>query len=311
MADLAAFWLKTEVEGSDLAANTKKRYTDIVTKRITPGIGGLLVREATVARMAAYISTVAAESASTANLCRSVLVGMFNVAVRHDARAANPMREIAAIPAPVTEVRALTQADVLALRRDLAGDKQANRADLPAVVDVMLATGCRVGEALALRWQDLDLDAKTVRITGTIVRDQKLGLVRQDKTKGRKPRTLRLPGAVAARLLERSVDGLPGGPLDLVFPTANLTPREVSTVMKQWRDFRGRHPRWAWVTTHVFRKSVATAIEHADGVDAAAKVLGHSSPRTTAKHYVEVPDLSHDASEALAAFVGPLDESAG
>ncbi|MDE0571816.1 site-specific integrase [Demequina sp. B12] len=311
LAELATFWLRTEVADSDRAANTKKRYADIVAKRIVPGIGGLAVREATVARMAAYIDGVAHESATTANLCRSVLVGMFNVAVRHDAKQSNPIREIAAIPTPVKEVRALSQADVTALRKDLASDKQALRADLPAVVDVMLATGCRVGEALALRWQDIDLDAKTVRITGTIVRDEKLGLVRQDKTKGRKPRALRLPSPLVARLMERSVDGLPGGPLDLVFPTANLTPREVSTVMKQWRDFRARHPRWDWVTTHVFRKSVATAIENADGVEAAAKVLGHSSPRTTAKHYVEAPELSHDAAETLAAFVAPLDENAG
>jgi integrase len=310
LADLAEFWLRSEIDGSDLAANTRIRYRGIAEKRIIPGIGGLLVREATVARMAAFIATVAQESPSTANLCRSVLVGMFSVAVRHDARRGNPMREIPAIPSPQKDVRVLNAREITELRRILHSDIQAIHADLPAVVDVMLATGCRVGEALALRWSDLDLVNGTVAISGTIVRDEKLGLIRQDKTKGRKPRAMRLPQPIVTMLLGRSVDGLPGGPLDLVFPTARLTPREVSTVNRQWRDFRARHPQWEWVSSHVFRKSVGTAIERAQGVENAAKVLGHSSPRTTSKHYVETPDLGPDVSSVLSGFVAPLDQSA-
>lgn len=41
--------------------------------------------------------------------------------------------------------------------------------DLLDVVDVMLATGCRISEALALRWQDVDLDARKLAITGAVV----------------------------------------------------------------------------------------------------------------------------------------------
>jgi len=307
---LAEYWVRTAVEGSALAANTRKRYKDLVQTRVVPGVGGLMVREATVARMAGFIAHLAVESPTTANLCRSILVGMFNVAVRHDARASNPMREVPSIASPQHDVRALTQFEVTQLRRTLLNDKQAVRADLPTVVDMMLATGCRIGEVLALRWQDIDLDAGTVKITGTIVRDDRIGLIRQDTTKGRKPRAMRLPAATVTMLLARSVDGLPGGPLDLVFPTARLTPREVSTINRQWRDFRGRHPQWTWVTTHVFRKSVGTAIELAQGIEAAAKVLGHSSPRTTAKHYVATPDVGPDVSGVLAGFVVALNENA-
>ncbi|WP_430868310.1 tyrosine-type recombinase/integrase [Demequina aurantiaca] len=311
LEDLARFWLQTEVEGSDRASNTRKRYKEIVEKRIIPGIGGLLVREATVARLDAYVTSVAADSQSTANLCRSVLVGMFRLAVRHDARTSNPMREIRTIRSPAKDVRALTATEISELRRILYSDKKAARADLPAIVDVMLATGCRVGEALAIRWSDLDLGEGTVMLSGTIVRDDRLGLIRQDKTKGRKPRAMRLPPTIVTMLLARSIDGLPGGPLDLVFPTARLTPREVTTVNRQWRDFRGRHPQWEWVSSHVFRKSVGTEIERMQGIEAAAKVLGHASPQTTRKHYVATPDLGPDVSGILAGLVLPLDESAG
>ncbi|MEU4245034.1 tyrosine-type recombinase/integrase [Actinoplanes sp. NPDC026619] len=35
--------------------------------------------------------------------------------------------------------------------------------------DLLLATGCRIGEACALRWQDVDLDASTLTVAGTMV----------------------------------------------------------------------------------------------------------------------------------------------
>jgi integrase len=311
LEDLANYWLRTEVVDSDLAINTQQRYAKIVSAKIVPGVGGLTVREATVSRMADFIGSLAAESPTVANLSRSVLVGMFNAAVRHDARPANPMREIRAVPAAQHEVRALTAAEVHELRRTLYRDTQALRADLPPLVDVMLATGCRIGEALALRWSDVDLEAGTIAITGTIVRDNRRGLIRQDKTKGRRARAMSIPAPLVTMLLARSVDGLPGGPLDLVFPTAKLTPREVTTVNRQWREFRKRHPQWAWVSSHVFRKSVGTAIERVEGLETAAKVLGHSSPRTTDRHYVERPKLGPDVTAVLGAFVEPIEESAG
>ena len=38
------------------------------------------------------------------------------------------------------------------------------------IIDLMLATGCRIGEILALRWSDLDLDGDlpTLTVSGTI-----------------------------------------------------------------------------------------------------------------------------------------------
>jgi integrase len=61
------------------------------------------------------------------------------------------------------------------------------------VVDLMLATGARIGEALAVRWQDLDLtgDRPVVTISGTIVYLKPAGL---DQVRRRLPH--RSPPAV-------------------------------------------------------------------------------------------------------------------
>lgn len=33
----------------------------------------------------------------------------------------------------------------------------------------MLATGCRISEALALRWQDVDLDGRKLTVNGAVI----------------------------------------------------------------------------------------------------------------------------------------------
>ena len=48
--------------------------------------------------------------------------------------------------------------------------KAAEDTDLYALWALMATTGVRVGEALGLRWDDLDLDARTLRINRTVCR---------------------------------------------------------------------------------------------------------------------------------------------
>lgn len=75
-------------------------------------------------------------------------------------------------------MRALTVEEAQALRAGLQQWQQTKDAqgrqrpqDLLDVVDIMLATGCRIGEALGIRWSDVDLSATpaTVTINGTLV----------------------------------------------------------------------------------------------------------------------------------------------
>jgi len=48
--------------------------------------------------------------------------------------------------------------------RLLQADERAVRRDLPDQVFFMLATGCRIGEALAVLWSEVDLESGTVDI---------------------------------------------------------------------------------------------------------------------------------------------------
>ena len=96
-------------------------------------------------------------------------------------------------------------------------------------------------------------------------------------------------------LTARRVNALPGGQWDLVFPTLTERPREVTTIDRQFRTFRRRHPEWAWVVPKTFRKTAATLVGEEFGLEIARAQLDHSSSATTARHYTAPPDLSRHA----------------
>ncbi|MDR1118506.1 MAG: tyrosine-type recombinase/integrase [Bifidobacteriaceae bacterium] len=302
LARLGTSWLDLEIRPSPrLAKSTVERYEYVVNRVIAPAIGAQEIREFTTGRADGFLQAYAKRSgAESAKLARTCLTGMMGLAVRHGAAAVNPLRETTKLHSDTPEPRALTLEQVRELRAQLRSDAKAARWDLPDVVDLMIATGCRTGEALAVRWEDVDLDAGTVAITGKIARHRGTGLVRENFTKGHKHSRKQLAPWAVAMLLRRRVDSLPGGEWDLVFPSLNGTPREVRTVDRQWQKHRERHPEWAWVTPKVFRKTTATLVGRKLGVEAARGQLDHSSASTTLKHYYQPPELGPDTRGVLA-----------
>ena len=67
------------------------------------------------------------------------------------------------------------------------------RKDLPDLTRWLLATGLRIGEALAVSWSDVDLDAGTVEVDWKLIRIKGEGLLRVRRLKGGDDRTLPLP----------------------------------------------------------------------------------------------------------------------
>lgn len=305
---LADVWL-VEVEQSTRAPQTVAMYRRNVEKFIRPGIGGLALWEATTGQMDRFLKAVAAETPGQAKTTKTVLTQMFSLAARHDAVKANPVRDTRLPERRRTPVKALTVEEVQALRRGLRAylDEPARSGpgrpqDLADLVDVALGTGVRVGELLALRWEDVNLGVSpvTVTVTGTVVRTPD-GLVRQTHPKtAAGHRTVSLPRFAADVLLRRSVVEEANN-RDLVFPSSTGTLREVNNVERQWRDARtSKHLRgFTWVTWHTFRRTVATIIDRSTGTDDAAAVLGHSGTAVTSRHYVQRAHVAPDMSRVL------------
>ena len=120
---------------------------------------------------------------------------MLGTARRHGALRTNPTRTCRVWKAVTTlkrPVRALTADERTDLLAKVDADERAVSRDLPDLFRFMLGTGCRVGEALAVRWCDVDLEIATVESTATCARSGE-GLVRHSGKTAAALRTVRLP----------------------------------------------------------------------------------------------------------------------
>lgn len=94
---------------------------------------------------------------------RSVLVRAFNLAIFHEAINGNPASAVPSVPLPRSKKKPVPVEDLDAVRaaiREWANAEKRNgpkSVDLPDIVEMLIATGMRIGELLALRWSDIEL----------------------------------------------------------------------------------------------------------------------------------------------------------
>jgi integrase len=112
---------------------------------------------------------------STVRSAYTILRAVLDAAVRDGALAANPAALVRRPKVTIREAPHLTPAQVA----DLLRAEDTRYAPLFAL---LVPRGLRRGEALALRWSDIDLDKGRVRVRGTLARVQGRLLVTEPKT---------------------------------------------------------------------------------------------------------------------------------
>lgn len=318
---------------ADRSTSTRQAYAYVLDNYVIPVVGALRVREVSTPAVDRALKAITSKAGpGAAKTVRSVLSGMFRLAVRHGAITTNPVREAAPISAPrKPRVRALTRDEVAEMMRLLRAHQRADELDLPDLVDFMLGTGVRIGEALAVRRGAnadgeplLDLDRNTVEINATMVRVKGQGLVIQERPKTAAGwRRLALPPYAAEILTRRSHDARRRAPHGVVFgsPLGHL--RDPSNIAGDLREVldgigcaecegRGRLTSpdgkqvrcaagpFSWVTSHIFRKTVATRLDEA-GLSARqiADQLGHAHPSLTQDVYMGRKVVTAEAARLL------------
>ena len=230
VGELADAWW-AQVLAAGLSPSTERVYRDRLDRQILPALGKLRVRELSVALVDRHLATVkATHGPALAKTVKSVLSGMCKLGCRLDIMPSNPCREVAPISTKSGRApRALSAAELSQLRAFLTYDKLAVQHDLVDLVSFMCATGVRLGEACAVTWDAVDLEAGTVEIRGTVLRLTATGLTIKNSTKTKAgQRTLLLPAWCVEMLRRRKA----AARTNLVLPTERGFLRDPSNTRK-------------------------------------------------------------------------------
>jgi integrase len=189
---------------------------------------------------------------------------------------------------PRTEMRFLNPEQVAALL-DAARDDR-----LEALWAVAIHTGCREGELLGLRWEDVDWHASTVFVQRTLTGTKGGVPAFAEPKTARGRRVIPLPEeavtALRAHRVRQHAERLALGPdyadHGLVFPTQLGTPLRARNVVKTFKLLLARAGLPTEVRVHDLRHTAA-ALLLGEGTDVAtaAAILGHTQPSTTLNVY--------------------------
>lgn len=289
LAKLADLWVEREQER--WTAGTRDIYLYAIANQVRPRLGQVRLSEAHQSVVHRALTAIRdANGPAVAKTTKSVLSGMFRVALAEGAINGNPALGAIRLPSKPAKgtVRALTVEEATALCDALRSDERATQLDLPDLVEWMLGTGCRIGEACATREAALDLEAGTWEINATMIRANGKGLFIQERPKTAAGwRVLALPPFTVAMVQRRLGEVRLHRPQGVIFGTAGRSalrdPHNTAGDLRPVLDRLG----FDWVTSHVFRKTVATRLDEA-GFSAReiADVLGHARPSLTQDVYL-------------------------
>lgn len=165
----------------------------------------------------------------------------------------------------------------------------------------ILYTGCRRGEAMAMRWGDIDFDHKTIHVSRSVYYDGAIPAVKEPKTAA---------GVRTVPLLDPLADALPspGAPEQYVFFPDGVLPYKT-TFERHLRQYRAASGVTA--TPHQLRHAYASILDEAGLTDKEAQeLLGHASIQMTKDIYTHISTRRRQAAaDKLNSFVTKKDET--
>ena len=314
MKKLVEQWLEQVVQPT-LRPSTYRTYEQMSRNHIVPALGKLRVTDVTPQRIIAFLNEKRASGLSprTIQYLHAIIRQVLDQAYRWNMVKENAAKRVKTPRAAKYEAPTLDPEQARAVLDAVRGDR------LEALVTVALSVGLRLGEALGLRWQDVDFDAGTLTIRHQLqrvkVKDEQTGtrkgvfMLVEPKTEQSRS-TIPLPRTVVEslrqhrtrQLEERLAAGSRWQERDLVFPTSRGTPMDGGNVTQ--RHFQGalRRAGLPELRFHDLRHAAATLLL-AQGVPprVVMETLGHTDIRTTTHYQHVTQTLQREAADRMEA----------
>lgn len=259
--EFASEWLDG-LRSEGLSENTLLDYTWQLSNHLLPFFAGHRLSEITIAEVDRYRQEKVREgeiSATSINKTITRLAQILEIAVERELLDRNTARGKRRRlkerrPERTWLDRAEQIAALLGAGGELDAEARVDRRATPrrAFLATLTLAGLRIGEALALRWSDVDLPAGRLRVA--------------DSKTDAGVRMVDLLPALREKLSVQKAQTRFGGPHDYVFPTesggrqdrSNVRPRVVVRAVERARENligRGRNPLPEGITPHSLRRT--------------------------------------------------------
>ena len=297
----AESWLETVVKPR-VRNRTFIDYESMMRRYLMPNFGALPLGQITTELIQKHYFSMQKRglSAQTVRHTHAVLNNIMKQAVRWRLVNANPCDHVDLPQVKRVEMKALDQSQATRFL------EQAKKTEHFALFALLLTTGMRPGEALALRWCDIQLDRQTLSITRAL--SGRSGNYRFEEPKTPKSRrTVPISTTVCNALRDlrsRAEKEADGSLIDLQLVFANRTGGALDLQNLNKREFKpilraaGLDPS---IRLYDLRHSCATLLlEGGVHVKVVSERLGHASAMQTLDRYSHVvPGLQESATVQL------------
>jgi integrase len=281
-------WLENEHQHR-IAHSTYKRYRALAIHHIYPVIAQIQIRKVLPTDITSVLSQMREQGQSprSQQQARALLSVALGEAENKGYISLNPVKKVRIPINRVKEMHPLGIGDVKRLLETYKGTYMCAR------LHIALLTGLRQGEALGIRWQDIDFDSATLEVRNQVQKiDGHLELTGLKTDRSR--RVIALTGGSLESLKQhrqiiesmKKVSGDSWQENDLVFPHIDGTFHPAILDYNAWK----RCLRLCGIKQrrlHDARHTAATLMySQGVGIEVISRALGHSSSAITSKLYV-------------------------
>jgi integrase len=285
LTEFLDFWLDGIVGGS-VRQNTRAAYGGYVKNHIAPYFERALLMGLRTEAVQKFVSDMSERlSPRTVRAVFSMLKSALNMAAEFGYIAKNPCNAVKLPKVDEREVRVFCRADQQRLESAaLASNDKRNIG-----VMICLYTGIRIGELCALKWENVDFENGSIRITASLGRINNRGGVKKTEMAMQKPktrkskRTIPLPEFLSGILKRHKNES---GGVYVVSMRKNgryVQPRTMQNIYAGLLKTAGMEH----INFHSLRHTFATrALELGTDIKTISDILGHSNSAITLNRYV-------------------------